>query len=166
MVASTTEARVQIIEGGTIHHVGIVVHDVEKSAAALAESGIGPWHVWSVTPEASTVRGKDVPFSFRVAFAAVGDSNFELIAPDGGDSVFVGFLEEHGEGMHHTCIAYATREALNVAKTELARQGREMVQSADMGELGEFCFFEMPELGSIVELLYLTPLPPPEMTIG
>jgi hypothetical protein len=157
---------VQITESGTLHHVGIAVHDVEKSAAALAESGIGPWHIWSVTPESTIVLGENVPFSFRVAFAAVGDSNFELIAPDEGESIYVGFLKEHGEGMHHTCIAYATRDALNVAKTELTSQGRNMIQSADMGELGEFCYFEMPELGSLVELLYLTPLPPPEKTIG
>jgi glyoxalase/bleomycin resistance protein/dioxygenase superfamily protein len=156
---------VQIIEGGTIHHVGIVVHDVERSAAALAESGIGPWHVWSITPGSTTVRGEDVPFSFRIAFAQVGDANFELIAPDEGESIYVDFLQEHGEGMHHTCIAYATRDALNVAKAELARQGRTMTQSADMGELGEFCYFEMPELGSLVELLYVTELPAPEKTI-
>jgi hypothetical protein len=157
---------VQIIEGGTLHHVGIVVHDVEKSAAALAESGIGPWHVWSVAPETTIVRGEHVPFSFRIAFAAVGGSNFELLAPDAGESIFVDFLKEHGEGMHHTSIAYATREALHVAKTELVRQGRELVQSADMGELGEFCFFEMEELGSVLELLFVTELPPPEMAIG
>jgi hypothetical protein len=108
--------------------------------------------------------GRSVLVSCRVHGG--GGSNFELIAPDEGDSIYVGFLKEHGEGMHHTCIAYETRDALIAAKTELTRQGRTMVQSADMGELGEFCYFEMPELGSLVELLYLTPLPPPEKTIG
>ena len=156
----------QVIESGTLHHVGIAVHDVTASAARLAESGIGPWHVWTVEPESTMVHGKDVPFSFQVGFAAVGESSFELIAPVTGESIYVDFLKTHGEGMHHTCIAYATREAMNAAKTELARQGRTMVQSADMGELGEFCYFEMPELGSLVELLFLHPLPPPEATIG
>ena len=156
----------RVTESGTIHHVGIVVHDVEKSAAALEASGIGPWGVWTVEPESTIVRGEDVPFSFRIAFAAVGASNFELIAPHEGESIYVDFLKTHGEGMHHTCVAYATREALHAAKAELSRQGRELVQSADMGELGEFCYFEMPELGSLLELLYVTELPPPEKTIG
>jgi hypothetical protein len=157
---------VRVTESGTIHHVGIVVHDVEKSAAALEASGIGPWAIWTIEPASTVVGGKDVPFTFQVGFAAVGDSNFELIAPVEGDSIYVDFLKTHGEGMHHTCVAYASREALQTAKDELTRQGREMVQSADMGELGEFCYFEMPELGSLLELLYVTELPPPETTIG
>jgi hypothetical protein len=55
---------------------------------------------------------------------------------------------------------------LHKAKAELARQGHELVQSADMGELGEFCNFQMPDIGSLLELLYVTELPPPEKTIG
>ena len=27
-----------------------------------------------------------------------------------------------------------------------------------MGELGEFCYFEVPELGSLIEMLYVTEL--------
>ena len=60
-----------------------------------------------------------MPFSFRVAFATVGDASFELIAPLEGKSIYMDFLKTHGEGMHHTCIAYATREALREAKAEM-----------------------------------------------
>jgi hypothetical protein len=35
-----------------------------------------------------------------------------------------------------------------------------------MGELGELCYFEMPEMGALLELLYVTELPAPEKTIG
>jgi methylmalonyl-CoA/ethylmalonyl-CoA epimerase len=156
----------RVTESGTIHHVGIVVNDVEKSAAALDAAGIGPWAIWTITPESAAMGGKDVRFTFQVGFAAVGDSNFELIAPVDGESIYVDFLKTQGEGMHHTCIAYSSREALRAAKTELSRQGREIVQSADMGELGEFCYFEMPELGSLLELLYVSELPPPDLTVG
>jgi methylmalonyl-CoA/ethylmalonyl-CoA epimerase len=157
---------VQITEGGTIHHVGIVVHDVEKAATALAGSGLGPWGVWTIAPETTEVRGEPASFSFRIAFATVGGSNFELVAPHEGESIYVDHLATHGEGMHHTCIAYATREQMRAAKAELSRQGRELVQSADMGDLGEFCYFQMPEMGSLLELLYVTELPPPESTIA
>jgi hypothetical protein len=164
--ALNLEARVKITESGTLHHTCFVVHDVEKTAAALGESGIGPWGVWTIEPAATTVRGREVPFSFRIAFASVGDSNFELLAPHEGESIYVGHLEANGEGFHHTCIAYSSREAMREAKAELVRQGREIVQSADMGELGELCYVEMPEMGALLELLYVTELPPPEKTIG
>ena len=61
-----------ITESATLHHTAYVVHDVEKTAASLAESGIGSWSVWTIEPAATTVRGRDVPFSFRVAFASGG----------------------------------------------------------------------------------------------
>jgi catechol 2,3-dioxygenase-like lactoylglutathione lyase family enzyme len=156
----------QITDSSTLHHTCFVVRDVEKTAAALAASGIGPWGIWSLGPVAGTVRGRAIPFSFRIAFAAVGGSNFELLAPHEGESIFVGHLRANGEGFHHTCFAYPTREALREAKAELVRQRREVVQSADMGDLGEFCYFEIPEIGSLLELLYVTELPPPEKTIG
>jgi methylmalonyl-CoA/ethylmalonyl-CoA epimerase len=155
-----------ITESGTLHHTGVVVHDVEKTAAALAQSGIGPWGIWTIEPAATTVRGRQVPFSIRIAFAQVGDSNYELLAPHTGESIYVEHLAAHGEGLHHTCIRYPSREALLEAKAELERQGRSMVQSADMGDLGEFCYYDIPEMGSLIELLYFTELPPPEKTIG
>ena len=156
-----------VTESGTLHHTCFVVRDVEKAAAAMAEAGIGPWGVWTIEPAATTVRGETVPFSFRVALSSVGDSTFELVAPHEGESIFVSHLEANGEGFHHTCIAYSTREAMREAKAELVRQGREIVQDADMGDLGEFCYFEMPEVGgALLELLYVTELPPPEKTIG
>ena len=106
-----------------------------------------------------------VDFSFRVAIAEVGDSNFELLSPVSGDTLYVEHLEAHGEGFHHTCIAYPTAEAIEAAKTQFASQGREQLQSGSLGEFGEFCYFDVPEMGGVLELLYLTGLPEPEKTI-
>ena len=127
-----------IAESGTLHHVCFVVHDVEKTASTLTESlGIGPWGVWTIEPAVTTVRGREVAFSFRVALAAVGDASYELLAPHSGESIYVEHLAEKGEGFHHTCLAYQSREAMRQAKADLVRQGREMIQSGDLGEPGE-----------------------------
>jgi len=156
-----------VATSGTLHHTCFVVHDVEQTAAALAESlGIGPWSVFTIEPAATTVRGREVPFTFRIAIAPIGDSNYELLAPLTGDSIYVEHLEAHGEGFHHTCIAYSSHEALRDAKAELTRQGRELVQSGDFGEAGEFSYFEIAETGALLELLYLKEQAPPEKTIG
>jgi hypothetical protein len=156
-----------VADSGTLHHTCFVVHDLEKAAKALADSLGISWNVWTIEPESSTVRGRDVPFSFKVALAQVGGAAYELIEPHTGESVYVEHLASKGEGFHHTCIAYGTREAIQQAKDELSRQGREMIQSGSLGELGEFCYFDIPETGAVLELLFLSgELPPPEKTIG
>ncbi len=156
-----------IVESGTLHHACFVVHDVEATASALSESlGIGPWAVWTIEPHATTVRGRDIPFTFRVAIAAIGDSHYELLAPQTGESLYVEHLATKGESFHHTCIAYSSAEAMRAAKSELLAQGRELIQGGRVGGEGEFCYFEIAETGSILELLYLEEPPPPEATIG
>jgi catechol 2,3-dioxygenase-like lactoylglutathione lyase family enzyme len=152
---------------GTLHHTCFVVRDVERTAAALSESvGIGPWGIWTIEPESGTVHGREASFSFRIALATVGDAALELLAPLAGESIYEEHLAEKGEGFHHTCIAYASREAMQAAKADLARRGRELVQSGDLGPGGEFCYFAVPETGALLELLYTTELPEPEATIG
>lgn len=153
-------------DSGTLHHTCFVVHDLDKAAKKLSHDlSIGPWHVWTIEPEDCTVHGRAVPFSFRVALAEVGSSSYELIEPGVGESVYVEHLRTVGEGFHHTCIAYESRATMQAAKAELAAQGRPMVQSGSLGDAGEFCYFRIEETGALLELLYLSGLPEPEMTI-
>ena len=156
-----------VADRGKFHHTGFIVKDIEKTAAALAKSLSVQWGLWTVEPTASTVHGQDVHFSFRAAFAQVGKASYELIEPLSGESVYVEHLKTKGGGFHHTCLIYPSLEALRKAKDELVNQGRELVQSAMVGELAEFYYFDIPEIGSIIELLYLAePGAPPEKTIG
>ncbi len=151
-----------------LHHTGFVVRDVERSARALSNSlGIGPWNVWTIVPAESTVHGKPAPFSFKVALTTVGGGTYELVSPHTGPSVFDEHLEKHGDGFHHTCLVYPTMEAVRAAKAELLREGREMIQDASAGDVFDFGYFIFPEIGSLVELLYLdaSKLPAPEMVI-
>jgi catechol 2,3-dioxygenase-like lactoylglutathione lyase family enzyme len=152
---------------GTYHHTCFVVHDVEKAAEQLARSaGIGPWHVWTITPERATVHGRVIPLSFRVALAEHGGASYELIAPITADNVYVEHLQTRGEGFHHTCHMFPSREALHEAKARLIDGGREIVQEGYLGDLGEFCYFAVPEIGALLEFLYLQGLPPPEKCIA
>jgi catechol 2,3-dioxygenase-like lactoylglutathione lyase family enzyme len=151
---------------GVLHHTGFVVQDIEKAAKALSESlSIGPWNIWTIEPTEGTVHGKRASFSFRVALADVGGASYELLSPASGETVYTEHLAKHGEGFHHTCLLYPDLAALRTAKSELLSQGREMVQGASLGDAAEFFYFQIPEIGSLIELLYLGELPPPEKTI-
>ncbi|MES2306520.1 MAG: VOC family protein [Gemmatimonadota bacterium] len=151
-----------------LHHTAFLVRDLEGTAQRLANTfGIGPWNIWTIDVAQGKVRGKDNPFSFRVALATVGGGTFELITPHTGRTIYDEHLEQHGEGFHHTCLVYPSIAAVRAAKAELLRQGRELVQEARGGEAFEFGYFSIPELGSLVELLFLDPaaLPAPEVVI-
>lgn len=151
-----------------LHHTCFLVRDLEAAARALKESlGIGPWNVWTIEPAEAWVRGVVSPFSFRVALCTVGGGTYELITPHQGTSVYDEHLEQRGEGFHHTCVAYPTIEAVREAKAELLRQGREVIQEGSSGDAFDFAYFDYPEIGSAIEILFLDieQLPPPELVI-
>jgi catechol 2,3-dioxygenase-like lactoylglutathione lyase family enzyme len=151
-----------------LHHTGFLVRDLEGAARKLSDAlGVGPWNIWTITPAECRVRGQETQFSFRAALATVGGGTFELVSPHSGRSVFDEQLESYGEGFHHTCLVYPSLEAVREAKAELRRQGRELVQEASGGDAFEFGYFRFPEIGSLVEVLFLDPekLPPPEAVI-
>jgi methylmalonyl-CoA/ethylmalonyl-CoA epimerase len=151
-----------------LHHTCFLVRDLEGTAQQLSDAlGIGPWNIWTITPAECRVHGQVSPFSFRVALATVGGGTFELVTPHSGRSVFEEHLETHGESFHHTCLVYSSLEAVREAKAELLRQGRELVLEASGGDVFDFTYFRFPEIGSLVEVLYLDParLPAPEAVI-
>lgn len=151
-----------------LHHTCFLVRDLEGTAQQLSDAlAIGPWNIWTITPAECRVHGRASPISFRVALATVGGGTFELVTPQSGRSVFEEQLERHGEGFHHTCLVYSSLEAVREAKAELLRQGRELVLEASGGDVFDFAYFRFPEIGSLVEVLYLDPakLPAPEAVI-
>jgi hypothetical protein len=151
-----------------LHHTCFVVRHLESTAQRLASAlNVGPWHVFTIAPSRCLFRGKETSFTFRLALATVGGGTFELITPLSGRSVFDEFLEQHGDGFHHTCLMYPTIEAVRHAKEDLLRQGRECIQEGGHADAFDFAYFSFPEINSVVEVLYLDParLPAPDAQI-
>lgn len=151
------------------HHTCFVVRDLEAAAQRIADSfHIGPFAIWTIAPQVCRVNGEEQPFSFRVALATVGGATFEIIAPHTGNAIYEGQLGAHGDGFSHTCFSYASLEDLQAAKADLLQQGRRLVQEGSTAGVFDFAYFEIPEVGSLIEVLYLDPsqLPAPEAVIA
>lgn len=155
-----------VSNSATLHHTSILVKDLEKTALALVKSLSVSWNIWTIAPENCFVNGEPSPFSFRAAFAQVGNSTLELIAPHTGHSVYNEHLQSKGEGYHHSCFAYADLGSMQSARDELKQQGYKMIQHGYTAGFFEFCYFELTEPKVLIELLYIKELPPPEKTIG
>jgi catechol 2,3-dioxygenase-like lactoylglutathione lyase family enzyme len=87
--------------------VGVVVKDLEAAIKNYESFGIGPWEVHTrdaLTLRDMTVRNERKDFAMRLAFAKIGDFQWELIQPLDEKSIYAEFLEKHGEGLHHVAF--------------------------------------------------------------
>lgn len=77
-----------------IHHVAVVVGDMEKSLAFWRDAlGMQMHELRDVPAEQS-----------QVAFLPLEGSEVELVRPTTGDSGIAKYLAKRGPGMHHICL--------------------------------------------------------------
>ncbi len=87
-----------------IPQVCVMSADIEATARAFNQLGIGPFKCWHYRPPMifnTRVRGKDQPYTMKLGFAWVGDMEVEIIQPVEGDSIYREFLTKAGNSLHH-----------------------------------------------------------------
>jgi methylmalonyl-CoA/ethylmalonyl-CoA epimerase len=78
----------------SIHHVAVVVDDMEKSLAFWRDAlGVELHELRDVPAEKS-----------QVAFLPVAGAEIELVMPTTDDSGIAKYLAKRGQGMHHICL--------------------------------------------------------------
>jgi methylmalonyl-CoA/ethylmalonyl-CoA epimerase len=92
------------LTGLRLHQIGYVVQDLDAAIERYRKAwGIGSWtirrHDETTTPH-TTYDGVPGSFSMRLALTPV-DPVIELIEPLTGPSAYDGWLERHGESIHH-----------------------------------------------------------------
>lgn len=113
--------------------------------AGLVQLGIGPWRVYTFTPENTsnqTYKGQPSTFSLKVCFAPLGTITCEIIQPLSGPNIFSDFLRDHGEGVHH--VAYDCNDipfADRLAEFEKRGFGLPAQSGSWMGK-NHFAFFD------------------------
>jgi len=141
--------------GYKIEHIGIVVHDVEKSAVKLGDYlNIRDWKIRTNEPPAlydTMFRGQKVFHSFKIAMAQLNGIGIELLMPIKGESVYTEFLREKGEGFHHICYLFSREVELEKMKNELRDKGGKVIQSGKVKEKAQYCYIEKD--GMVLELL-------------
>ncbi len=129
---------------GNVVELCIVTDDHQKTMEGLTRLGIGPWAVYTFSPETvtdQTYKGKACEFALTVCFAKSGNMVWELMQPLWGPSIFQDFLDEHGTGFHH--VAYDCNDQPWEARiAEFENRGYKMVQSGKWQGQNAFAFFD------------------------
>jgi methylmalonyl-CoA/ethylmalonyl-CoA epimerase len=111
-----------------IHHVGIVVPDLEK-AMGLWRDLLG----LSLTKSA-TIQDQGV----KAALLKVGDSEIELLEPLNPDNGVGKFLARRGGGLHHVC--FETEDVTRELEAARAKGIQLIDQKPRPGLAGMICF--------------------------
>jgi methylmalonyl-CoA/ethylmalonyl-CoA epimerase len=154
----------------SVDQVAVVVRDLDEAMRRYSEElGIAPWSVYTFTPEwirDMTFRGREQPYSMKLALAQVGETMYELIEPLDGPNSYQEFLDARGEGLHHLGFFV---EDLDATIGEMQDRGFAVLQSGrgfGVDGDGGYAYFETDgALGCIVEAIELPgTMPDPERT--
>ena len=127
---------------GRVHHVAVVVRDLEASLGFYRDVlGLPLDMVQDIVSD-----------HVRIAFLTVGESKIELVCPTDETTGVARFLASKGEGFHHVCLEVAD---LAAELTRLAIEGVELIDSAPRrGAEGPVAFLHPRSChGVLVELI-------------
>jgi catechol 2,3-dioxygenase-like lactoylglutathione lyase family enzyme len=97
----------------TLHHVCIVVHDLEQAVAYYEGLGLGPWFDYPKGAPYVEFEVPDKAASDAMRYKCVDLDNvqIQLCQPPRMDCPQRRFLDEHGEGVYHLGFAVADPDA-------------------------------------------------------
>ncbi|HYD67316.1 VOC family protein [Azospirillum sp.] len=136
----------------TLHHVCIVVHDLEKAVAAYEALGVGPWYDY---PKAGPYVEFEVPneaASKAMRYKCVDLANVQIQLCDPGplDSPQRRFLDAFGEGVYHLGFEVPDRDA---AEAEGRGLGLGVIARGRRADGSGFCYFDTrKDTGVVLEI--------------
>lgn len=86
-----------------LHHICIVVRDLDRTAAFYESIGVGPWQDYPPLTEYTDLRvpNAEAFHGLRYKFVNLDNVQLQLCQPPELDCPQRRFLDEHGEGVYH-----------------------------------------------------------------
>ena len=136
----------------SLHHIGIVVNDIDRSATFYESVGIGPWQDFpSLESYTHELFGADKSelLGAKYKWATVGVVQLHLCEPAQGDSPQRRFLSEHGEGVFNLSF---TVPDVNAAENQLTGTGLDVLLRGRQASGTGFTYFDSRPQGAGVVL--------------
>jgi catechol 2,3-dioxygenase-like lactoylglutathione lyase family enzyme len=134
-----------------LHHVGIVVKDLEKAIAQFEALGFGPFmfddeHRTFAIDFTGELHGEPAEWTTLISNAKMGEVELELLEPVAGNQALKETLDAEGEGLHH--IGWLTTDLQGDMERAQAAGAKVWTSSIVPGQPG-FCYFEGSEIGNL-----------------
>jgi methylmalonyl-CoA/ethylmalonyl-CoA epimerase len=132
-----------------LHHLCIVVHDIERSIAFYEAAGIGPWHPYPPLAEYTELEMPD-PDGFRALdyrYALIGDLQLQLCQPGPEPTPQRQFLDARGEGVFH--VGFEVPDA-DAAEEDAAARGLKALMRGRRTNGSGFAYFDTAEQAGVI----------------
>ena len=134
-----------------LHHVGLVVKDIDKAIEYLESIGIGPFQVGNgqrkfTIPFKGELHGKPAEWKTTISNAQLGETQLELLEPTEGPQALKESLDATGEGLHH--IGFLVNN-LDAAIAKGKKDGLKIWTMSKRTDGPGFLYFEPTKTGSL-----------------
>ena len=143
----------------TLHHVCIVVRDIDRSVSFYESVGVGPWQDFpSLEPFGHdlVVPSADDFFKLKYKFADVGNVQIQLCEPPAGNTPQRQFLDQHGEGVFH--LGFSVPD-VDCAESLGRTAGLSILLHGRKADGAGFTYFDSADQGAGVVLQVRSALP-------
>jgi len=141
-----------------LHHVCIVVRDLERAVAYYEDLGVGPWFDY---PKGGAYVAFDVPNegaskAMRYKCCDLDNVQIQLCQPPQMDSPQRRFLDTHGEGVYHLGFEVDDRDD---AEAQGRALGLPVIASGRRADGSGFAYFDTREGAGVTLEIRKTPQP-------
>ena len=131
-----------------LHHITVVVKDMEKAEAFYASVGIGPFIIPSGhTIHTKTVRGKPIADKIIIREAQLGPVVLQLVQHIEGESIYKEFVEIKGQGVQH--LGFLVEDIDQAEQDALAQGLKELARGRRKDGTG-YCYFDTESLAGVI----------------
>jgi len=135
----------------TLHHVCVVVRDIDAATRYYESLGVGPWHDYpSLEPYQLDVKDRAAYLKTRYRYANLANYQLQLCQPGEGDTPQWRFLQERGEGVFHLGF---TVPDLDAAESQAKEKGLDIISRGRLtdpstGAQSGFTYFDTAVKGA------------------
>jgi methylmalonyl-CoA/ethylmalonyl-CoA epimerase len=135
-----------------LHHISIVVRDIDKAVKFYSSIGIGPFEDYPPLKEYVKLQVADeVGFhNLRFKVVQIGPIQIQLCQPGEGKSAYRDFLEKKGEGVYHLGFVV---DDVDRSEAELKKLGLQVISSGRREDGSGFSYLDTAGKGGVTLLI-------------